>query len=271
MGIVRTRLLMIWLAAGIIFDLLLVAGNNVRINLGSAEQVTGYWLFSVMVFLSLFHLRKRLSMLPLGNAAVWLNLHTVGGILTLGIYWLHTESLWPNGIYERGLAVLFYLTVVSGLIGFILQRSFPRMLTQTGIEVIYERIPLHISELREEAQKLVMDCCDQTRVDTLGLHYLDTLEWFFRKPRFMISHVLRGQRSRHWLRQRDANVRRYLNDDEKNFLDRLGEITDQKDRLDTHYALQGVMKLWLLFHIPLTAALMTLAIWHLLVVNVYSL
>jgi len=271
MDLARTRLLMIWLAAGIIFDFLLVTGRNIRLDLSSTGETTGYWLFGVMVYLSLFHLRKRLSMLPLGSAAVWLNLHAVGGVLALGIYWLHTGSLWPNGIYERGLAILFYLTVVSGIAGYVIQRIYPRILTQTGIEVIYERIPVHLSDLREAAQKLVLECSDRTRVDTLGRYYLDTLDWYFRRPRFGLHHVVGSQRSRQWLRQQDAHVRRYLSDEEEAYLDQLTKLARQKDKLDLHYTLQGVMKLWLQFHVPITAALMTLSLWHLLVVNVYAL
>ena len=271
MDLARPRLLVIWLAAGIIFDLLLVVDRNIRVNLGSTGEMTGYWLFGVMVFLALFHLRKRLSMLPLGGAAVWLNLHAVGGVLVLLIYWLHTGSLWPNGIYEYGLAVLFYLTALSGIVGYFIQRVYPRMMTQTGIEVIYERIPAHLSDLREEAKRLVVECCDRTRVDTLGRYYLNTLDWYFRRPRFGFNHVVGSQRSRQWLRQQDAYVRHYLNDEEKAYLDRLTKIARQKDKIDLHYALQSVMKRWLLVHIPLTAALMTLALWHLLVANVYAL
>jgi peptidoglycan biosynthesis protein MviN/MurJ (putative lipid II flippase) len=66
-------------------------------------------------------------------------------------------------------------------------------------------------------------------------------------------------------------VRRYLNDDERKYLDDLSQLAQQKDRIDLHYTLQGAMKRWLLVHVPLTVALMVLSFWHLLVVNVYSL
>lgn len=271
MAIARIRTLMVWLAAGIIFDLLLVESRSVQVLLGNPGVLTGYWLFGIMVFLALFNLRKKLSMLPLGNASTWLLLHAVGGSLALATYWLHTASIWPNGVYERALAALFYLTVASGILGYIVQRVYPVKLTQTGVEVIYERIPAHIAEIREQADALVLKCCDETRVDTLGKHYLDTMEWFFRRPRFAYNHIAGSQRSRQWIRQQDANVRRYLNDDERTFLDELTELALRKNQIDVHHALQGVLKRWLIIHIPLTVALMTLAVWHLMVVNVYAL
>lgn len=267
----RVRLLMIALAAGIIFDLLLVESEDIRTRLGSAAELTGYWLFGVMVFLTLFNLRKKLSMIPLGPAHIWLALHAIGGILTLALYWLHTGTLWPQGIYEQALAALFYLTVASGIFGYVVQKIYPPRLTQSGVEVIFERIPSHVSEIRQRAEDIVLSCTEETREDTLGRHYLDTMAWFFRRPRFFVSHMVGSQMGRQWVRQQDATVRRYLNEDERAWLDKLTEQAELKNRIDLHYALQSIMKRWLLIHLPLTAALMVLAVWHLLVVNVYAL
>jgi hypothetical protein len=271
MNLTRTRHLMIWLAAGIVFDLLLVKERSVQAQLGSPDELTGYWVLGTMIFLALFNLRKRLSMLPLGNASTWLALHVVIGVFALAVFWLHAGMIWPSGRYEKTLAILFYLTVLSGVIGYLIQRIYPRLLTETGIEVIFECIPLRISELRQKAEALVLECCDQTRVDTLGRHYLDSLQWFFSRPRFTFNHIVGSQRSRQWLKHQDEAVRRYLNEDERKYLDDLSRLARQKNRIDLHYVLQGAMKRWLLVHIPLTAALMALSFWHFLVVNVYSL
>ena len=270
MNFARASKLVMWLAAGIVFHLLLVKTKSVQVHLGNPAELTGYWLFGIMVFLTLFNMRKKLSMLPLGNASTWLFLHAIGGVLAVGIFWLHSQSIWPNGVYERGLAVLFYLTALSGVLGYIVQRVYPGKLTQTGVEVIYERIPAHIAEIRASAEAVVLKCCDETRVETLGKHYLDTMEWFFRQPRFGYSHIAGSQRSRQWIRQQDANVRRYLNDEERRYLDELTNLATDKNRIDIHFALQSVLKRWLIFHIPITVALMTLSVWHLMVVNVYA-
>ncbi len=267
----RTRYLLVWLVVGIVFAVLLMENRSIRVHLGNPRELTGYCLLGAMVFLALFNLRKRLPMLPLGNAATWLILHTVGGVLMGALFLLHTGNLWPNGVYERALAVLSYLTVLSGIAGYFIQRIYPRLLAETGIEVIYERIPLHISELRQKAEALVRECCDQTRFDTLGRHYLDSLQWFFDRPRFTFHHIVGSRRSHEWLRHQDVAVRRYLNDDERKYLDDLSQLAQQKDSIDLHFTLQSVMKRWLLVHIPLTVALMVLSFWHLLVVNVYSL
>ncbi len=270
MNLTRIRYLMIWLAAGIVFDLLLVKGRSVQVQLGSPGELTGYWMLGTMIFLALFNLRKRLSMLLLGNASTWLTLHVIIGVFAIAVFWFHTGTIWPNGMYEVALAILFYLTVLSGIYGYFIQRIYPTLLTQTGIEVIFERIPLRVSELRQKAEALVLECCDQTRVDTLGRHYLDSLQWFFSRPRFTYNHIVGSQRSWQWIKHQDEAVRRYLNEGERKYLDDLSRLARQKSRIDIHYALQGAMKRWLLVHIPLTTAFMTLSFWHFLVANVYS-
>ena len=267
----NARSLLVWVVAAVTFGFLLIESRSTLSELRDPAVLTGYWLFGIMVFLVLFNLRKKLSMIPLGDASTWLLMHVVGGLLAVAIYWMHTQSVWPNGTYERVLAGLFYLTSLSGIAGYMLQRIYPPKLTQTGVEVIYERIPAYVAEIRQQAEGVVLKCTDETRLDTLGQHYLDTMAWFFGRPRFGFSHCFGSQRSSQWIRLQDANVRRYLNEEERSFLDKLTELAIQKNGVDIHHALQGVMKRWLLIHVPLSVGLITLAIWHLMVVNAYAL
>ena len=267
----RLRTILVWLTALIIFGLLPLEARRAQISLEPAETITGWWLFGLMIFLALFNARKKLSMVPLGNAATWLLLHAVGGVLALVVYWLHTRNLWPIGSYEQLLAVLFYATVLTGVFGYLIQRFYPNRLTQTGMEIIYERIPREISELRQRAEELVLECTEKTGSETLGRHYVDSLAWYFRQPRFFRNHIVGSQRGAHWLRQQDSTVRRYLSDDEKVYLDELTALAEYKNGVDIHYALQGIMKRWLLLHVPLTMGLLAMAVWHLLIVHIYSL
>ena len=66
-------------------------------------------------------------------------------------------------------------------------------------------------------------------------------------------------------------MRRYLSEKEIAYLEQLQELAEAKARLDLHYAAQGLLKVWLLVHVPLAAAMLVLAAWHMLLVNVYSL
>lgn len=265
------RIALVWLGAFSIFGFLIYQARQARVLLEPAEVITGWWLFFLMVFLALFNVRKKLSMLPTGKAETWLLFHAVGGVLATAVYWLHVGVLWPLGLYEQVLTLLVYGTVLTGAFGYVIQRVYPKRLTQTGVEVIYERIPREISELRDRVENLVLGCTEKTESETLGRHYVDTLAWYFRRPRFFRHHVFGSQHGRQWLRQQDSAVRRYLSDDEKEYLDQLMELAEYKNGLDAHYVYQGIMKGWLLLHVPLTVALLVISVWHVLVVHIYAL
>jgi hypothetical protein len=261
-------LLAVAAAALIAFALYSVRANE---TLARPAFLTGYTLFGVLLALALFNVRKRLAMLPLGRAAYWLAAHVVGGTFALGLYFIHSGTIWPDGGYERALCLLFYLVTASGIYGYLVQRIVPRRLVQTGIEIIYERIPAELAELREQAEAAILGATSATGSDTLGRHYLETLAWFFARPRFYLSHCFGLQSGEHWLRHQIKTIDRYLNAAEREHLARLESLALYKNKVDFHYACQSVLKYWLLLHVPLSAGLLALMFWHVIVVNVYAL
>lgn len=253
------------------FALVAWYARTTSLQLGNPAIVTGYTLFVLMLLLGFFNVRKRLSMVPVGRASLWLAFHVAAGLLAIALFWLHTGSLWPVGTYERVLAALFYLVSLTGIFGYIIQRALPRRLTQTGIEVIYDRIPAEIGEIREKVEALALECTDKTGSDTVAQHYIGTLNWFFRRPRFIVSHLVGGDAAGHWLRGPGSAARRYLNDVEKEYFDQILELGSLKVLVDRHFACQDLMKKWLLLHVPLSMAVILVSVWHLILVNVYAL
>ena len=51
---------------------------------------------------------------------------------------------------------------------------------------------------------------------------------------------------------------------------KLQTLAETKNKIDIHYALQTVMKRWLLIHVPLTVAVLMLVVWHVLLVHAYA-
>jgi hypothetical protein len=240
-------------------------------TLRAGAAVTGYVLFALMLALVLFNVKKRLVALPLGTARAWMTAHLVMGVLSVPLYLQHARGLWPGGAYERAIALCFYVVMLSGVTGYLLQRLLPRRLAQLELEVIYERIPGEIYALRERVEALVVKGVQQAGSDTLGRYYLESLHWFFRRPRFFLSHLFGSWRASRWIHGHVSALRRYLNEGERAVLDEVEKLALRKNQLDAHYALQSVLKLWLFVHIPAALLLVALALWHLLVVNVYFL
>lgn len=265
------RITAVWISALLALLFLMQWKSQAELKLGFPSFVTGWVLFGVLVALALFNIRKKLSSLPLANSSTWLNLHLPGGFLAVGIFWLHTGGHWPLGIYEKILAFLFYMTVLTGALGLVIQRTFPRRLTQSGAEYIFERIPQEIIDIQKQAKNLLLTCTRETRRDTLATHFLEHLDWYFQRPRFFLNHVMGGHKSENWVRQQCSNIELVLNPQERTYMQKLFTLANTKRSIDLHFALQAVLKSWVLLHLPLAAALMTMALWHLLVVHVYFL
>jgi len=240
------------------------------LNLSDASFVTGWILLGAMISLGIFNIRKRMSALPLGRAAYWLTLHVVLGFFAVGTFLIHTNYVWPTGVYEQLLAALFWLTAVSGILGWLYQRAIPRRLSRVGYEVIFERVPAEIAHLREEAEAAALEAVGNSGEPTLGRFYSETLDWFFQRPRFAISHLLGTGAAVHWLEQRIAAVRRLLGSAELKALDEIEKIARLKISVDAHYAIQRSLKLWVFAHVCLTSATLSLSVWHLILVHVYA-
>jgi hypothetical protein len=187
------------------------------------------------------------------------------------LYLQHAGGLWPGGFYEQAMALCFYVVTLSGVAGYVLGRPLPRRLVGVEREVIYERIPSKLAALRERVEALILQAVRETGSDTLGRYYSESLHWFFRRPRFLLSHLLGSGRSVRWIIGHIGALRRYLNESERRILDRVEKLALRKNQLDAHYALQSVLKLWLFVHVPAAVLLVGLACWHLLVVNIYRL
>jgi hypothetical protein len=248
-----------------------IAGWAIRAErtLHDGSLITGYALFAVILALALFNLRKRLLVLPIGSVRAWMIAHGVLGALCLPLYLQHAGGLWPNGFYEQALAAAFYVVMLSGLAGYVFERTVPQRLVELEREVIYERIPSKLAALRERAEALVMEAVRETGSDTLGRYYAESLQWYFLRPRFLVSHLVGGARGGRWIAGHIGALRRYLNESERRFLDRVETLALRKNQLDAHYALQSVLKLWLFVHVPAAVLLVGLACWHLLIVNIY--
>ena len=235
----------------------------------AADLWTGWLLFIAILLLSLYSQRKRLSMLPIGRAAVWLQLHAYTGALAIVIFAAHTGLSWPDAVLEWLLWWLFVLTAGSGLLGLYWSRSLPRRLNQTDEELIFERIPQHAATLRKRAEALVVQAASETDSTLLGEHYRQHLAGLFTAPRWRWRSLGHGDHvTRH--HGRLIALERYLSEAEKPFTRELAALCRQKSDLDMHYTVQGLLKGWLFVHVPLTAAMLVLAVVHLISAHAFG-
>lgn len=259
----------VWLGALIVFTGITVWHQSPQLSI-SPKFTTGYVLFALMLFLALYNPRKRLSMLPVGKASVWLTLHLVGGVLTMALFWLHVGTIWPVGAIDRAVAAMFYFVCLSGVVGYGIQLWLPGRLVHSGREMIYERIPAEIALIRAQVEKELLAAAGESGSDTLGRDYLQTLAWYFARPRNFWSHIFGGRYAERWLERHVVTIGRYLTDAERVHLARIGELGADKRRVDFQYAMQSLLKRWIVVHVPLATAMLALAVWHLIIVHVFA-
>ena len=232
--------------------------------------VSGWALLGLMLFLTAYNGRKKLPFLPVATSETWLEIHIYMGLLAAMIFGMHLSFRLPTGIFENILALLFMLVTVSGLVGLWISRTFPKRLTTRGKEVIFEQIPSERRRLHQRARELALLAVDKTRSTTIADFYSATLEEFFAKPTNFWSHLVESKVKPNRVLNRVNEVKRYLNEDERQIMTEISQLVEAKNDLDYHYSLQMMLKLWLFTHIPLTYGLLVFSAVHVALVYAFS-
>lgn len=232
--------------------------------------LTGWILLGSMLVLTLLNTRKKLPFLPLARVRSWVKLHVYLGWFVVAIFVLHLDFQIPNGGIEVAMAVLFVIVAVSGAVGIFISRTLPPRLTRRGEEVIFERIPIFRTQLREAADDLAIYSVEQTSSTSIADFYAKELKDWFSSPRDYVEHLLELNGRFFGLMQKFDSLERYLNDTEKEVLGELRALAKKKSDLDYHHALQKTLKGWLFIHIPATYALLVLAGIHVILVHAFT-
>jgi hypothetical protein len=227
-------------------------------------------LLAAIFFLALYHVRKKLPALPLGSSAAWMQWHIYVGVGTVGVFALHARTAWPSGYLDACLAMVYVLTVASGLLGLYLTRTIPAQLARVSEEIVYERIPMFRRQVRQQADGVVLEAVAASGATTLADFYAARLSGFFRQPRGWRYLVRPTSTLRRSLMSEMQDLRRYLSEQEQARCKRLFTLVRRKDDLDFHDARQKVLKYWLFAHIGLTYGLVMLAVLHGLLAHAFA-
>ncbi len=223
---------------------------------------------ALLVLAAGYGVRRRMmrvaSRFRAGSAAGWLGLHVWGGSLFLLLMLMHSGFRLPSGVITSGLWWLSWWTVASGIAGRMLQRWIPRMLA-SGLttEVLYERIPELVEDLRESAAEVAAGSHEAIAALHRGLE--PELAAPRRRWLFFVD-ITAGRERR---RREFSHLRRLLGGEERERLDRLEGLYRTKLEADAHYTLQQALRLWLYLHVPGSLLLVALLAAHLYAVWAY--
>lgn len=248
----------------------LFADRVMSVLMYPVARISGWGLLGLVVFLALYNARKKLTFLPLGRSAMWLQFHIYVGLLTSVVFLVHVGFRIPNGTFEVCLAVAYVAVFFSGVIGLVLSRVIPPRLASRGEEVIFERIPVFVRRIRDEVEGLVLQCITEADTSAVPIFYVNRLKSFFDRPRHYWPHLLHSTRPLHRILTDIQSQHRYLNDTELGLVQRIEDQVRIKDDLDYQYAMQRTLKSWLFLHIPLTYCLLVLAVFHVVLVHAFA-
>ncbi|MGI9437211.1 MAG: hypothetical protein ACR2Q4_20655 [Geminicoccaceae bacterium] len=255
---------------GMLAGLILASDLLYNMSLRDAAFLNGWVLFTGMILLSVFNLRKKLNILPLMRVATWLQVHVYCGVTCLLLFLIHTDFALPNGPFEIILWALYMTMTASGLVGVLLSRLLPHRISARGERVIFERIPILRSQIAREVEQLAMTSVEETRASTIADFYIAELSPYLKRPKHLIGHLLGTNRPERRLHVAIRELERYLDERGRQILSEIDSLVSAKADLDYQYAMQLTLKSWLFLHLPLNYGLMLFTLAHIVIVYAFA-
>jgi len=197
---------------------------------------------------------------PLGTARRWLQAHVYLGALAFLAVLIHTGFHWPGGFMGWALLLLSAWTTLTGLVGVWLQKWLPIVMSEgLRVEALYERIPALIEHLLKEADALVANASE-----VLERFYLAEVRTRLAGVEPSWSYLLDVRAGRERALEPFRRMSSFVDPAEKEIVNDLMTIRMEKMDLDVHYSLQGILRRWLIVHVPPAAVLMALLAVHIL-------
>ncbi len=252
-----------WIAVAVCLAVYALNAFVGRVHPASAWGL-GYGIAATVLFVAalLYALRRRLMKVRgLGRSWLYLQVHVYGGALFLLLVLMHTGFGWPQGVLTWWLWALSLWVVGSGLLGIVLQKWLPTLLS-SGLttEVHYDRIPDLVGEIRRRAEALVESADYAVR-----RFYRDDLAPALAAPETRLAYYLGASDVDGHGRQFSA-LGAMLPAEERATLAELQELVRTKREIDAHYTLQRALRGWLLLHVPVSVVLLALLAFHIFTV-----
>lgn len=209
--------------------------------------------------------RRRLRARPFGTAQRWLTVHIYGSVIAMLSVVLHTGWALPHGVMGWLLFVLAAWTTISGLVGRWLQRRIATQLSrEVSYEAIFERIPALAEKLAAEADALMAGASD-----ALERAYRGEIRPALAKPAFSFGWLSGSPSMRAQVMAPLTAARGYVSAGDGDRIETLEAIVKDKGDLDQQFALQQVLRGWLVLHVPPAFALAGMVIVHITAVIWY--
>jgi hypothetical protein len=247
--------------------------------LGLAYGIAG---FGAMVVVTLLALRKKFPIWRIGRTQAWMRAHLWLGALSFPLILLHAGFLFGHGLTSV-LMWLFTAVSVSGIYGAYLQHTMPRrILRDVPMETIYDQIGHVREQLLDEADTVVAEASGKLQVavpvvasganalaSVMRIGADDTAplrEFYTREMRPFLERPSR----RHALADPTSaaasfgKLRPLVPPAMEGAIADLESLCEEERQLLRQERMHGLLHGWLVVHVPLSFALMALAVVHII-------
>ena len=248
--------------------------------------------FGFMTVVTLLALRKKFPIWRIGRTQAWMRAHLWLGALSLPLILLHAGFLLGHGL-TAVLMWLFAAVYVSGFFGAYLQHTMPRrIMREVPMETIYEQIGHVRRQLLDEGDTVVAEACGKLEV-SVSAGRARPAEASAKAAQNALASVMRPLS---YAADDTAPLREFYTRDMRPFLERpsrnhpladpaaaaarfetlrplvqpalagviadLESLCEEERQLLRQERMHGLLHSWLIVHVPLSFALMALALVH---------
>jgi hypothetical protein len=225
-----------------------------RSPVGHAFGIIGFLLILISTFYSA---RKARPAWNIGSLETWLEIHIYLGVLALVFALAHT-GLQFNALLAKIAFFLLFLVVLSGAVGYLIYIKVPPRLARAEKKIV---IPEEFAARLEEIKEEIAGLCENRGPAFQSIYNQVVTPLFNLRPWKKISLPRLGP------------IAGDIEESDKEAFARLegliGECEKLFSDLEIHFKYARWLKLWLLFHIPLSVGMLIFVIVHIIVVLRY--
>jgi hypothetical protein len=222
-----------------------------------AGHAFGAIAFLLILISTFYSVRKARPGWNFGSLETWLRIHMYLGGLSLVFAFAHT-----GGQFNAQLAVttfvLLALVVASGAVGYIIYLKIPFHLAEAEREVV---IPEELTERLLELKEEIFNFCTESG-DTFLSIYEKIVVPLYEKGPIEKPHIPSLASVAGDVRESDQEAFTMLQAE-------IEECARLFSELALHFRYLRRLKLWLVFHVPLTVAMFVFLIAHIVTVSLY--
>ena len=221
-------------------------------------MICGITAAAAVLFLTLYVFRKNIYRYKLGSTQVWLQAHTYIGVISLVLVLMHSGFDF-TGTFSTLLLIIFFLVIVSGVVGSLIYSIVPRSLNKYGREIKADVETFdQLGDYLKNSDKLV-----STTSDEFKDFYIKNIRPFLLSKGTQWKYLFTEERELINRRREIMKVFRAMVPSQDIYdLDTLTSILVEKEKLSFIHTKVKVQRVWLNFHMPLTLAMLTMVVVH---------